>query len=70
MLVLGRLSRTTDILSPGKLREILHEDWSSTPAAQLPATTWNPKISLDRGFSETARWYFDNGWMTPVVRSG
>lgn len=69
LLHVARLTRRPAMLTPGKLREILHDDWSSTPAAQLPPSMWKPKIGLDSGFSRTAQWYRDNGWMAPIAPS-
>lgn len=63
----ARLFGGAVMLTPGKLREVLH-DWSSAPTAQLPPQLWAPKIDLDRGLSETARWYIDQGWLTPAAR--
>lgn len=65
-----RLAHAKAILTPGKLREILHEDWSSDPSAQLPPSVWRPRIGLASGCSQTARWYVENGWIGSARRPG
>jgi nucleoside-diphosphate-sugar epimerase len=58
--VLGR----TPMLSPGKVREILHADWGSTVARQPPRALWQPAIGLSQGFAETVHWYRDRRWLS------
>lgn len=70
LLHVARLVRSSGILSPGKLREILHGNWSSDPKAQLPSSIWQPTIGLASGLSQTARWYIEHGWLSPVGRLG
>jgi nucleoside-diphosphate-sugar epimerase len=65
-----RLAHANAMLTPGKLREILHDDWSSNPAAQLPPSLWRPRIGLASGCSQTARWYVENGWIGSAGRPG
>jgi 2-alkyl-3-oxoalkanoate reductase len=64
----GRLGGATMMLSPGKLREILHDDWSSAPASQLPPALWAPRIALEAGLADTVRWYLENGWLKAAAR--
>lgn len=61
--LVGRLTGRATILSPGKAREILHPDWSSSPDRQPPATLWSPRFSLQKGFEDTVRWYRDARWL-------
>lgn len=70
LLGLTRLGGRPPMLTADKLREILHGDWSSSAAAQPPLAIWQPRIALSSGFSQTARWYVENGWMSPVARAG
>ncbi|MDC0116027.1 SDR family NAD(P)-dependent oxidoreductase [Octadecabacter sp.] len=51
------------ILTQGKVREILHGDWSSSPAMQPPKDVWSPRINLADGFSDTAEWYRKEKWL-------
>ena len=53
----------TGMLTSQKAREILHDDWSSTPEAQPPAHLWTPRIGLEEGFAGTVRWYREAGWL-------
>lgn len=57
------VTRRPALLTPGKAREVLHPDWSSAPARQLPDHVWRPAVNLDRGFAETAAWYKSRGLM-------
>lgn len=59
----GRLLGRTPMLTPGKVREMLHPDWASSPQRQPPADVWAPRISLPDGFAATVRWYRDAGWL-------
>lgn len=51
------------MLSPGKIREILHMDWSVDPDRLPPAALWRPRIGLDQGFADTTSWYRSAGWL-------
>lgn len=51
------------LASPGKLEEILHDDWTCDPARLPPAGLWNPVVGLDQGFRDTAEWYRSHGWL-------
>src|SRR3546814_6995293 len=57
------------MLTVPKTRELLHEDWSSTPERQPPAAVWRPGIDLQSGFAETVAWYRQIGWLPDRVRS-
>jgi nucleoside-diphosphate-sugar epimerase len=51
------------MLTPGKVREMLHADWTSRDGAVTAATGWRPRIDLDKGFAETVAWYRLNRWL-------
>jgi len=51
------------MVTSGKVREILHEDWGSDDVRQLSADLWRPLIGLDEGFDATAGWYRKAGWV-------
>jgi len=51
------------MLTSQKAREILHCDWRSDKAGQLPARLWQPEITLDQGFAEAVAWYRAAGWL-------
>lgn len=46
-----------DLPDSAKMREALHPDWSSAPAAQPPRAVWTPRIGLDEGFRGTVAAY-------------
>lgn len=58
---LGRLAGVTPMLTRGKVREMLHGDWSSAASKQPPAEIWQPRIGLREGFAGTARWLEQQG---------
>lgn len=47
------LTRLTGPLSPEKIRELRHEDWSSRAEDQPPAGLWSPRLDLAEGFGRT-----------------
>lgn len=59
----GRLAGRASILTPGKVREMLHPDWSSAVERQPPPAVWTPRIALPDGFADTVRWYRDARWL-------
>lgn len=60
--VLARLAGRAAMFNPGKLRELLHEDWS-VPRASLFSPPAPAQHSLQAGFSATAAWYREAGWL-------
>ena len=61
--IVSRGTGKTPILTPGKVREIFHGDWSSSPGKQPPPEIWSPQVSLADGFSSTVRWYRQANWL-------
>lgn len=59
----ARLIGKTPILTAGKVREMLHGDWSSSASAQPPPEIWRPQVTLKDGFSDTAKWYKSRHWL-------
>ena len=57
---IARMGGAAPILTAGKVRELLHPDWSVT-AAELPAGVPAPRFGLQDGFIDTVDWYFRNG---------
>jgi 2-alkyl-3-oxoalkanoate reductase len=51
------------MLTMGKVREILHPDWSVAPDRLPPADLWRASIDLKAGFARTAVWYDRAGWL-------
>ncbi len=47
------------MVNAGKIRELLHEDWSVSAADLVKV----PRYALDSGFSMTADWYRKAGWL-------
>lgn len=59
----ARIMGRTPMLTPGKAREILHDDWGSTAERQPPPNLWQPQIGLNEGFRDTVTWYQEQGWL-------
>ena len=51
--------RRAPMLTPGKVRELLHADWGSTADHQPPRELWHPTIGLAQGLRDTLSWYRD-----------
>ncbi|MGD9301676.1 MAG: SDR family NAD(P)-dependent oxidoreductase [Desulfobacterales bacterium] len=50
---LARTFGYAPMLTPGKIRELSHTDWSVDNAAIMEATGWSPKIELAEGLQRT-----------------
>jgi 2-alkyl-3-oxoalkanoate reductase len=51
------------MISAGKIRELLHEDWGVHADELLRETEAEPKHNLPDGFAATAVWYRNAGWL-------
>ncbi|MCR0981101.1 NAD-dependent epimerase/dehydratase family protein [Roseomonas populi] len=58
---LARVTGRGGIFGLGKAREILHRDWSSSPARQLPGLVWSPRITFEEGLQDTLAWWASLG---------
>jgi len=58
----GRITGRPAIFGRGKVRELLHTDWSVTPAEQAPDAP-SARFDLASGFAETVAWYKTAGWL-------
>lgn len=57
------VSGAPSILSPGKVREIHHVDWSRQGDSLAAIGSWSPGIDLARGFRDTVAWYRKSRWI-------
>lgn len=64
----SRLTGRPDILTPGKVRELYHEDWTADPSRRMKAGNWEPAIGFDEGFASTLAWYRAHGQLPIDVR--
>ncbi|MGH7149591.1 MAG: hypothetical protein ACREIU_02775, partial [Planctomycetota bacterium] len=46
-----------------KWREMREEAWTCEDSAFREATGWAPRVPLEEGFAQTARWYLEKGWV-------
>ena len=51
------------ILTPGKVSEIFHSDWTAHDRRLAAALGFRPRFDLATGFSETILWYRRQGWL-------
>ena len=61
--VAARLMGQAAMFNPGKLRELLHEDWSAPADTLLKSTASKPQYTLLEGFRTTAEWYRQARWL-------
>jgi hypothetical protein len=61
--LIGRARGVPTIFNRGKARELLHEDWSVSPADE-PPSAGAASIDLADGFAQTVAWYRAAGWLT------
>ena len=65
---LARLSGTAPMMSRGKVREMLHADWSSSAEHQPPAELWRPYVDLAAGFRRSVKWARERGHLSGGIR--
>lgn len=59
----GRLAGKPAMVSSGKVRELLHEDWGLSPDELWRDPERLPAHRLETGFAGTAAWYRQAGWL-------
>ncbi len=59
----AKLIGKSDMISAGKIRELLHEDWSVPERELLREPGAVPRHPLLAGFASTAQWYRQTGWL-------
>ena len=52
-LAAARLTGYAPMLTPGKVRELAHPDWTCDNAAIFKASGWRPRLSLGEGMKKT-----------------
>jgi len=57
------LGRSIQILTPAKVNEIFHRDWTVHDRRLAGALGFAPRYDLARGFHETILWYRQQGWL-------
>ena len=63
---LARRLGADPMLTSGKVREILHRDWSVAPGERLAGAP-APLHDLAGGFADTVAAYRAQGWLAPIV---
>lgn len=57
------LGGSVQILTPGKVGEIFHSDWTTHDRRLAAALGFHPRFDLATGFGETILWYRRQGWL-------
>jgi nucleoside-diphosphate-sugar epimerase len=57
------LGGSVRILTPGKVREIFHGDWTVHDGRLAAALGFRPRFDLGTGFGQTILWYRRQGWL-------
>jgi hypothetical protein len=57
------LTGSREILTPGKVNEIFHRDWTVHDRRLPAALGFRPRHDLASGFRETILWYRQAGWL-------
>jgi nucleoside-diphosphate-sugar epimerase len=57
------LRPSAQILTPAKVRELFHADWTAHERALAAATGFVPRYDLSEGFRHTILWYRARGWL-------
>lgn len=60
--LVGAVRGTPMIFNRGKVRELLHRDWS-VPRSSLPPGAETPFRDLKSGFEHAIEWYREAGWL-------
>lgn len=62
--LMSHLMRSTPLLTPYKVKELLCTHWVSESKKTQIELSWQPQIRLADGLSQTAQWYLDRGWLS------
>jgi nucleoside-diphosphate-sugar epimerase len=57
------LGGSAQILTPGKVNEIFHSDWTIHDRRLAAAIGFQARYDLVRGFGDTVLWYRRHGWL-------
>lgn len=57
------LAARAGLAGSAKIAELMHPDWSSDPARQLPPALWHPGTGIEAGFAETVAAHRAAGWL-------
>lgn len=59
----ARRTGVAHVLSPAKVNELYHPNWTVADTTLTRRTGWTPQIVPEEGFADTMRWYREQGWM-------
>ncbi len=57
------LTGAAPMLTPGKVREMFHNDWVCRDNPLTRMLDWRPAVRIDEGFGRTMDWYRCSGWI-------
>jgi dihydroflavonol-4-reductase len=59
----GALTGKATLLTRDKMKDLRNPHWVTRSDSFQDATGWRPQISLEKGVTETATWYKEQGWL-------
>ena len=60
---LSGIAGRTAMLTPGKVRELCHEDWVARDNLLDEALDWHPAVRAEQGFANAMEWYKAHNWI-------
>lgn len=63
MQALYRNSQKTPVLYPERIRELTAQNWACDISLAKKELGFEPKYDLERGLTETLKWYKENNWL-------
>lgn len=59
---LSRITGHVPRITPGKVRELYHDDWVCRDNPLTRLTKWRPRVGLEEGLRLTLKWYEEHSW--------
>lgn len=63
MQALYQKSKKTPVLYPERIRELTAQNWACDISRAKEKLGFSPKYNLEKGLSETLKWYKENNWL-------
>jgi nucleoside-diphosphate-sugar epimerase len=60
---ISRIFGRAPMVTPGKLNELYHSDWTVSANPVTDLTGWQPTVTINDGMSRAIAWYRSHGWM-------
>ncbi len=63
ILAVARVTGAVPMVTPGKVRELYHQDWACHSNLLDDKTSWRPQVDFRTGYANTVGWYREEGWL-------